>query len=317
MKHGCLTSAAVFGIASAASYVLLRGQYPAPLDLYGALGTGVGFTFACNLLQTSLLRFGEAQSIRAAHRGDRPKDGAVAAIVGTAHPSTEPLISPLFRRRCIAYEYEVYKDAGNSDSPTILFRGIALCPSVIRSPVQQLRLLGFPVLEELSFKEGGARELQNAAEYASSAPFEDFSRGVVMKSIGAVKGMLTLDSGEIRQDWKMYPVDEELLQGAQCRERVIEAGMQVTALGIYQEQNGGIAPDWRQGILMSLYEGKGESAIAARRVAVAGHAFAALALIALTVWLVPASLKQGAWQPKHRPAQQADGHAVNTANTSR
>src|SRR5690349_5646773 len=49
-------------------------------------------------------------------RGERPRYGEVAAVVGEVRPAFDPLIAPISRRECVVYRYDIGPPHGKTDA---------------------------------------------------------------------------------------------------------------------------------------------------------------------------------------------------------
>jgi hypothetical protein len=189
---------------------------------------------------------GVAAALRRADRGEPPRDGGFAAAVGELHPIGQPLLSPLRGIPCVAYEYKMRgKDAGLA-----AYSGHALTPSVIRGAKGDVRLCGYPDLDELPFDEvEGEEARERAARYVAQTRFEVAkARGV----FSALRELYTDDDGSLNLDWKTSDAPSDP-SGLELEEKVVAVGRPVRVLGLWSQRSGGLVNAWDKNVLLKLY----------------------------------------------------------------
>jgi hypothetical protein len=293
MKRGCLLSLALYFGLAAGYYLYFRDRYepPAPwvAALVGALVTSLGLGLLSNARQGGK----DAAAIRDALAGRPRRDRELAAAIGVARPIAEPLQAPFSRVPCIAYDYEAYRMVTSSGknrttSKRMERSGFALTPSVVAGPTGEVRLLGFPMLDEFPKRTiDDPQGRQAALDYLATAEpmsMEGFSPG---KMLHEIKDVLTDDDGAVRKDWRITA--DERLGECTLTETHVPVDAEVTALGMWSQEKGGLVPDLGRGMVNRMYPGRGDAVLAGRRKSAVFSVIAGILLLAVTqaaLWLL-------------------------------
>lgn len=184
----------------------------------------------------------ERRALAAGARGDRPVDGRQAVLVGRLEAVGPRLVAPLHGTECVAYRYSIVRDTGSGRRRQVLecYRGVGLTPAVLVTRTGSYRLLAVPEFEgEFPAVERATAVVNAAAHIARTA----FSLAPGGKELEA---RWTDADGEYRSDVKWAtdaPVD---LGQCALRESLVPAGAEVTLIGLYSQDRGGIVanPNW-------------------------------------------------------------------------
>jgi len=179
MLRGCLLALGLY-VALAVGYFFWFASVFEPPETY--IGAAVvGFLVLCcvGALTNARTALRDWSLVSTARHSLPPRDGELIAVVGTIHPLGDPLRAPFSGSECVVCEYDLArpnrasqaKDGSKSGSD---YAGFLMTPCAIRSPLGEMRLLGFPILE--GFDETvchGDAAIRNARDFLSSTPFED------------------------------------------------------------------------------------------------------------------------------------------------
>lgn len=279
---------ALFGLY--AWYLKPRFEWPGWL-----LGAGLGSVFAVVFLGSfSGLRHAakDRSALARAEKGEAPRDGRLEAASGELFAEGTPLVAPFTRRECALYDYDVKPPAAGSRNAASEYAGLAMTPSVIRTPYGSVRLLGFPILdsfpkasavldeeEEDDADEHDGLEASDASEippasrlsspppppvpskrptlaaaraYVEATPFAE--GGIASLAAGLFEAVAD-DDGSVRKDWRIGAAPPTLV-GRRVTERCVEPGTTVTAIGVFSAARGGlVAGDGWGGGLVRLCPG--------------------------------------------------------------
>ena len=180
-------------------------------------------------------------------RGERPRDGDVAAAVGTIHPAFEALRSPLSGKECVIYSYEVgVPRSGDSHARDYFGSGMTRC--AIRTQYGEFLLGSFPVLEGF-FKNNV--DSAAGAEFVSTTSFEPIEgiAGITKMALG-----LYTQAPPLRKDWK-FGTPEADLDTAEVQELIVAPGEMVTALGRYSAGANALVADTNEKGFLRLHRG--------------------------------------------------------------
>ncbi len=248
MKKGCLLWLLQLAVLIGLYYFALHGRVTPPADRIGAVAGGFFLLLSIGAFQNALRARKNRARLEQALSGAAFEDGRQVAAVGTIMALGAPVESPFSRIPCAIYDYEISHESTtrNQTSTAKDFAGFLLTPCVVQSPAGNLRILGFPTLED--FAEVHLREAEawnNAESYLRSTPFE---KAGFTRVFSEVKDLFTDDDGYIRKDWRMagddFVLDPDLHT---LKEKVVKDGEEVCALGFYSAEKGGLVQGFSKG----------------------------------------------------------------------
>lgn len=235
IRRSCLLLL-ILGLALFAGYgAILYDVFEAPGNVIAA---GVGALSATALFGAAGNWWHgrrDAAAFRHAVRGGAPRDGALAVVSGPIRPLGAPLSAPFSGRACVAYEYDVLpRRRAGGETVAHDLTGVAMAPSVVETARGGVRLLGFPILDEFPRTERADTAWRERAErYIAETTFEPMQGMRVVKLLAMLEDALADADGAVRKDCRLtadpVPLDDRVL-----RERVVEVGQQVCAVGLYR-----------------------------------------------------------------------------------
>jgi hypothetical protein len=238
MLRGCVLSLLFWAALSYAYYYWLDQTFEPPGSVIGGIVAGFVVLCCIGALNNARLAWGVASQVASA-RGDlQLVDGRKVTVSGTIHPLGEPLIAPFSATPCVICEYDLASqkrlnpstDNTNSGSD---FTGFLMTPCVIKTLFGDVRLLGFPILEEFpELQSYGIVAAGHAREFLKSREFEDRS-GLKFVTVLSVFGEIWADDdGLVQKNMKLGKVtldelfppslDDDLLRMAQLEEKYPE-----------------------------------------------------------------------------------------------
>jgi hypothetical protein len=243
MKKGCLVLLLIWiSVSILYFYILneteLSTQYWVPI----VLGLVAGMIFAN--LQGIYIALKQRQVAK--RHPNQWKDGDFVVVSGILSAIRSPIISPFSGRQACIVEYDV-KPIGNTMG---LYSGFIMTPCSILSSNGSVRLIGFPLLTEISEDTfNDVESYQRAGQYLSKCKFEEKSSNMV-KFISRLNSVLTDDDGEVKVDFidkrisqnysdiQSDNVGHEISQQLESSlhnltETIIANGVEVTASGTY------------------------------------------------------------------------------------
>lgn len=250
MKAGCLFILAVmvgsyFGYRELLKGTEFEDQYWLPV----VLGVLVGFVIAniqgifVALKQRSVL--------------NKPRtswtDGELVGISGRIQAARSPITSPFSGKSAVIGEYEIkYRRTGKDQTDLGVYSGFYMVPCSITSNYGSVKLIGFPILNEINtsslYEEG--QYWQSVGAYLASCKFQKRSANPI-EAIKQLNSILTDDDGELRADYMQDHADLHLDDAGQpasaeqiaetlasgryyFEEKMIPNGEVVTAFGTYK-----------------------------------------------------------------------------------
>ncbi len=254
LKRSCLIIGALFIAAFAGYFYFLRSQ---PIDtaavwLLSFFGSLFSLMFVGSIA-TAIRSFQELKIFQASTSGRPFKDGETIGISGKIRPTGFPAQSPLQKKECVLYEYEIGNQGPQGQKD---YTGIRLVPCTIRVPQGDIKLLGFSILEHFKSSERDTSHLENAQDYIATTQFEKVTLGKSINFIGDFMSAMADDDGTVRKDWQLGNA-AEIHSGTYLSEKIVEPGQDVCAIGTYSAQANGIIPTKKR--LVQLYPGNLEA----------------------------------------------------------
>lgn len=264
----------------------LQWKYPvAAVDTIGiSVFAGLLAWAASGLLLSAANRIDESRAIRRGLRGEAPRGGRHAVVVGVIEPvdAAAPLLrAPLDGSECVAYAYQMRSDSGtgNRRRTATLARGSALIGSEIRTRTGVYRLLAVPDLEGKPPTGSRNRQISRFQSYAKNAPF------IAQKDAAdeLLRGWND-DDGVYRTDVRYTE-----LSGADTRDWVpqqqhVPAGAPVCVFGRFDAAKGAILPSALRPVRLSC--GKPSEVLASQRRKVIVRSLIGIALGAAAAGMV-------------------------------
>jgi hypothetical protein len=222
------------------------------------------------------------------------KDGERVALTGYIRPMQEAVLSPFTKKQCIGYAYKVSTVVGSGKSRVqrTEYSGTVQVPSVIRTNMMEVRLLGFIEGEETAYdemQEGDQAIVQNAYEYLSNRQFKPKINSF-SEAWKTAKNLITDNDGSICEEFKI--VDAQLdLSGRTFEESCIEINKPYSLIGVWSSaQNGLLSDPFGKGNITVL-EGDAEQAIKKMRSRIGCMTVAAIFLLVFLNAMAIANLK--------------------------
>jgi hypothetical protein len=245
IRRGCTIILVVWGAMFALYLWFFTGTFEWPGNLIAA---GLGSLFgAIGIGGIGTLYYArrDRAAFRRAERRQAPADGDLAVVAGRIRPLGAPLTSPLGGRPCVAYDYEVvvtHKHQKGQDTTQADLAGIALAPSVIESSDTSVRLFGFPLLDEFPRESHqGHTALARVRAYAAATRFDEMRGLAKVRLMTELEDAIADADGAVRKDFRLS-AEEIPFESRQLRERIVEVGQEVCAIGFYDAERRALVP---------------------------------------------------------------------------
>jgi len=245
MKKGCLVALLTWAVCGGAYWYFLHQRFAPPLDKIVPLAGGFLMAVVIGNLRIGLASAFSAIEVSNQSSGvigDRPPDGKLLTVSGHIRATGPTLTAPISGRPAVLYTYEVsHVSQGNRDVRFVKdYSGFALTPAAIDSRYGAIRIFGFPQLQGFGSQlpDGG---MENVKQYIANTTFNEITGIDVVAMYREVKERLTDDAGQIRHDLRL--TNDEIPPDATLAEEVVSPGEQVTAIGRYSAEKGGLIPD--------------------------------------------------------------------------
>lgn len=200
---------ALYGALFAGYYYWIGPQFDPPW-VYVGVGVVALIVTGCIGALINARMFYRDWSLLAAAQHELPwQDGRYTAVCGELHPVHEPLTAPFSGEECVMCEYDVASqlrvpNSSGEGTPGSDFTGFLMNPTVVRTKSGDMRLLGFPNLDQ--FPElhcYGYHAVKNAQTYLNICKFEDYSGIKLVSVLGAIVDAWQDDDGLVRKNLRL------------------------------------------------------------------------------------------------------------------
>ncbi|MCA9023035.1 MAG: hypothetical protein KDA74_22955, partial [Planctomycetaceae bacterium] len=229
MLRGCLF-ALFFWLAIAGGYWYWFDQiYDPPGSIIGAVCVGLITTLCLGSIMNARTARRDLSLAVAARNGLRLEDGRMLAVGGTIHPVDQPLIAPFSGKECVICEYDIGRPASkptsqSGETPTPSdYAGFLMTPCAIRTSQGDVRLLGYPILEDIPDAVcSGFDAAKNGYEFLTNTEFENRT-GLKVVSILSVFGEVwSDDDGFVQKNMQLRNVQPEELFSLRMFEQLLD-----------------------------------------------------------------------------------------------
>jgi len=246
MIVNCSVAIAVW-IALAGGYFYVLRAVPGNDKLFGAFGMATVTWIGLALIHGVRYSIADWRAKKRLARGERPRDGELAAAIGPVHAGFETLRAPFTGRDCVLYSYDIGPPGGGQGRPARDYVGFGMTRCSVRTPYGDISLGSFPVLEQVFETEG---DRAAAAEYVAHAAFEQ-AGGI--KMVQAILGVHAL-APPLKKDWQLGTPSIDIAH-AVVLEKIIAPGDTVTAFGRYVAATNSIVSDTKKKGFLRLRRG--------------------------------------------------------------
>lgn len=214
-------------------------------------------------------------------RGERPRDGELAAAVGPVHPAMEALQAPFSGQDCVLYSYDIGPYGSGEGKPARDYAGFGMTRCAVRTKYGEVNLGSFPVLEQIFETEG---DKEAAAKYVANTTFEELNGPALVKAMFSVHST----APPLKKDWQLGTPSADI-EDSQIVEQLIAPGDTVTVFGRYDAASNSIVSDTKaKGYLRLRRGGDGLRVPAVPWNAIGGF-FGGIAIVAaanFAFWLI-------------------------------
>lgn len=218
MLRGCLF-ALFFWIAVAGGYWYWFDQvYDPPGSIIGAVCVGLITTLCLGSIMNARTARRDLSLASASRHGLLLEDGRILAIGGTIHPVDQPLTAPFSGKECVICEYDIGRPASRNTSqsgenPTPSdYAGFLMTPCAIRTSQGDVRLLGYPILEDIPDTVcSGFDAARNGFEFLTNTEFENRTGLKIMSILSVFGEVWSDDDGLVQKNMQLRNVQPEEL----------------------------------------------------------------------------------------------------------
>ena len=215
MLRGCVFALLLLASVIAGYFYWLDQVFEPPGSYIGAGVIGFLVTCCIGALDKGRVAWRDISYVAHASHGMRMEEGREVAVCGPIHPLGEPLRAPFSHVPCVMCEYDVLsrrrtksRSSTTTENPGSDFAGFLMVPCAVRTPLGDVKILGFPQLDETN-AEASAKTCHgygaacNARHFLKTTEFEDRS-GFKFVSVLSVFGEIwTDDDGLVQKNMRL------------------------------------------------------------------------------------------------------------------
>ena len=245
MIVNCSIAIAVW-VALAGGYFYVLRAVPGNDKFFGAFGMATVTWIGLALIHGVRYSIADWRAKKRLARGERPRDGELAAAIGPVSAGFETLRAPFTGRDCVLYEYTIGPPGTGEGRPARDYAGFGMTRCSVRTPYGDIFLGSFPVLEQVFETEG---DRAAAEEWVANTQFEQ-AGGIQM-----VKAILSVHSlpPPLKKDWILGKPSD--IHRSIASEKIIAPGDTVTAFGRYVAASNAIVSDTKKKGFLRLRRG--------------------------------------------------------------
>lgn len=215
MARGCLLALAMYAAICVGYFFWLDTVFDRPGSYYGAAGLGLVVFLSIGALMNARTAWKDWSLASSARHAFPPRDGRLFAACGPIQPIGQPILAPFSGSPCCLCEYDLSTAEPSPDTNEKAgsdLAGFLLTPSEIQTSTGNVRLLGFPVLEEgQSYSLKSFTAARRARDFVSRTHFEDISGLRLLNAFAAIEDAWTDDDGSVEKNLQLKKVDPSSL----------------------------------------------------------------------------------------------------------
>ncbi len=216
MFRSCFLALVMYAAIAGGYWFWLDTVFEPPGSYWGAAGLGFVVFCCIGALMNARTAWKDWALANAARCFTPPRDGRLMAACGPIQPIGPPLLAPFSNSPCCLVEYDLSQEAKSTSSDDNKtgsdLAGFLMTPSEIHTGTGNIRLLGFPVLEETeAYTLGSYTAARRARDFVSRTQFEDISGLRLVNVFGAIQDAWTDDDGHVEKNLQLKKVDPQSL----------------------------------------------------------------------------------------------------------
>jgi hypothetical protein len=193
MLRGCLLALALYAVLAIGYFYWIDQVFEPPGSYIGTGILSLVVFFSIGALMNARNAWRDWTLLAGTRMTFGPRDGKLFAIAGKIYPVDQPLIAPFSGKESVIVEYDLSRHrqptgSNGQENTGSDFAGFLMVPSVIRSEAREIRLLGYPILEDFGdLPATSYAAARRAIDFLTTREFEDRT-GLKMVTVLSVFG---------------------------------------------------------------------------------------------------------------------------------
>ncbi|GAA4431745.1 hypothetical protein [Bremerella cremea] len=200
--------------------------FPRPEGLiFGGIAGLITF-FCIGALSNAWQAHSDWSLISKAQFGLQLNGGSKVAVAGRLKAISEPITAPFSGKPCLICEYDLARGRGPTTSKHENtgsdYAGFLMTPCKIETPFGEVRLLGYPMLEEISDNVLITSDaVQNARTFLATTQFEDRSGMKIVSVLSVFTELWSDDDGSVTKNMRLTTIPDDKLIPADAESRLM------------------------------------------------------------------------------------------------
>ncbi|WP_254511350.1 ankyrin repeat domain-containing protein [Anatilimnocola floriformis] len=217
MFRSCFLALLLYAAIAVGYWFWLDKVFDRPGSYWGAAGLGFVVFCCIGALMNAWTAWKDWTLASAARGHSPPRDGRLMAACGPIQPVGQPLLAPFSNAPCCLVEYDLstQSKSTSTDDDTKTgsdLAGFLMTPSEIQTGAGNIRLLGFPILEETaSYTLGSFTAARRARDFVSRTQFEDISGLRLVNVFSAIQDAWADEDGHVEKNLQLKKVNPQAL----------------------------------------------------------------------------------------------------------
>lgn len=216
MLKGCGLSLLLLAVLAGGYMYAFDQVFQRPEGLiFGGIAGLITF-FCIGALSNAWTAWSDWSLISKAEFGLQLEDGRKVAVAGRIRAEGEPMKAPFSGTECVICEYDIARpeiEPKNSDSENTAsdFAGFLMTPCKIETSWGEVRLLGFPMIDDVVVDNClNTSEMRAAREFLLNTEFEDRSGVKIVSVLSVFSEVWSDDDGRVTKHMRLSskPIDQ-------------------------------------------------------------------------------------------------------------
>ncbi|MCU0878888.1 MAG: ankyrin repeat domain-containing protein [Pirellulaceae bacterium] len=212
MLRGCLLALALYAVLAVGYFYWIDRVFEPPGSLIGAGVLALVVFLSIGALMNARNAWRDGSLLAGARMSLGPREGKLFAIAGKIYPIDQPLLAPFSGKESVIVEYDLSRHrrpTGTSDQENTGsdFAGFLMVPAVIRSESREIKLLGYPILEDFGdIPATSYAAARRAIDFLTTREFEDRTGLKMVTVLGVFGDVWSDEDGYVEKNLRLGSV---------------------------------------------------------------------------------------------------------------
>jgi hypothetical protein len=212
MLRGCLLALALYAVLAVGYFYWIDSVFEPPGSLIGTGVLSLVVFLSIGALMNARNAWRDASLLAGTRLSPGPREGKLFAIAGKIYPLDQPLLAPFSGKESVIVEYDLSRHrrptgTSNQENTGSDFAGFLMVPAVIRSESREIKLLGYPVLEDFGdIPATSYAAARRAIDFLTTREFEDRTGLKMVTVLGVFGDVWSDEDGYVEKNLRLGSV---------------------------------------------------------------------------------------------------------------